>query len=131
MQGLLKKFLSNNKLADRKATMAECRRFICSACSKTVESWSDGNPYYIDTTGMKQYAYHPDHERLSLCIANDSPHICLACGKEFVVDSRAPIENCPKCSSHDIPATFELAGKQCPACASGHFKIDPSFSCIS
>ena len=28
-----------------------------------IEAWSDGNPYYIDDAGDKQYAYHPDHEK--------------------------------------------------------------------
>ncbi len=51
---------------------------------------ADGNPYYIDEAGGKQYAYHPDHERLALCIGNDIPHLCLSCGKKFRLDSAPP-----------------------------------------
>ena len=40
--------------------MAECRRFVCSGCGRKIDAWSDGNPFYIDETGKKQYAYHPD-----------------------------------------------------------------------
>ncbi len=111
--------------------MAECRRFKCGGCGKTIEAWSDGNPYYLDPSMGKQYAYHPDHERLSLCIGNDSPHFCLACGNEFLVDSRAPIEHCPKCYSLDIADTFQLAGRPCPDCPTGYFAVDTDFVCIS
>jgi len=76
--------------------MAETLRFVCKTCGKAVESWSDGNPYYIDPIGKKQYAYHLDHERLALCAANDSPHLCWACGKKFMVDSRSPTTHMPK-----------------------------------
>jgi hypothetical protein len=40
-------------------SMAEARRFACGSCSFSVTAWSDGNPYYLDETGEKQYAYHP------------------------------------------------------------------------
>ena len=111
--------------------MAEGLRFVCNNCGKAVESWSDGNPYYIDSFGKKQYAYHPDHERLDLCIGNDRPHLCLACDKKFMVDSRSPTNICPKCGSEDIVDTFKLDGKKCPDCHVGVFTIDHSFHCIS
>ena len=111
--------------------MAECLRFVCGSCGKAIEAWSDGNPYYIDPLGTKQYAYHPDHERLARCIGNDTPHLCLACGEEFVVDSRSPTRICPKCGSEDIAETFVLDGKECPDCHAGVFTIDPDFQCIS
>ena len=57
--------------------MAMAIRFVCGGCERTIEAWSDGNPYYIDEAGAKKYAYHPDHERLSKCIGNDDPHLCL------------------------------------------------------
>lgn len=44
--------------------MAASRTFICNNCNKTIEAWSDGYPYYMDSTGDKHYAYHPDHENL-------------------------------------------------------------------
>ena len=111
--------------------MAEGIRYVCGACGHSIEAWSDGNPYCIDEAGAKQYAYHPDHERLALCIGNDSPHLYLACGSEFMVDSRAPIASCPQCGGKDIPDTFELGGLRCPYCKAGVFSLDPNFRCIS
>ncbi len=55
--------------------MAQGLRYVCGGCGHVIEAWSDGNPYFIDETGAKQYAHHPDHERLAWCIGNDSPHI--------------------------------------------------------
>jgi hypothetical protein len=94
-------------------------------------AWSDGNPYYIDEQGQKQYAYHPDHDRLARCIGNDSPHICLACGEQFKIDSRAPIDRCPKCESMDIVGTYGLDGRRCPFCNAGLFAVDPDGWMIS
>jgi hypothetical protein len=51
--------------------MAERRRFVCGECGNSVDAWSDGNPYYIDSHGKKQYAYHPNHRELDKCIGND------------------------------------------------------------
>lgn len=111
-------------------TMAACRRFVCNCCSKAIESWDEGNPYFIDKKGKKQYAYHPSSLR-NQCIANDSPHLCLACGREFKVDSRAPIDHCPQCKSTEIVDTFGLSGQTCPFCKKGEFAVDPDFFCIS
>ena len=69
-------------------SMAEGLRYVCGECAHAVEAWSDGNPYYIDGGGAKLYAYHPDHDSLAQCIGNDDPHLCLSCGREFMVDSR-------------------------------------------
>ncbi len=111
--------------------MAEAVRYVCGACQKAIEAWSDGNPYYIDQGGDKQYAYHPNHERLAHCIGNDSPHICLACGVEFMVDSRAPTAECPKCGSRIIADSYKLGGQPCPFCKAGKFAADPGYHCIS
>jgi predicted RNA-binding Zn-ribbon protein involved in translation (DUF1610 family) len=111
--------------------MAQCIRFVCDNCSKAIEAWSDGNPYYIDEAGSKQYAYHPDHDRLARCIGNDSPHLCLACGEEFLVDSRVPIGACPKCEAKEIVDLCRLGGRRCPYCKSGEFHADPDFHCVS
>ncbi len=111
--------------------MAEAIRFVCTNCHHAIEAWSDGNPYYIDKSAGKQYAYHPDHERLELCIGNDSPHLCLSCGETFNVDSLAPTEECTSCAAVDIADTFRLSGKRCPYCKSGVFVADPDFYCIS
>jgi hypothetical protein len=96
-----------------------------------MEAWSDGNPYYLDESGKKRYAYHPDHENLARCIGNDSPHLCLECGEEFMVDSRAPVEACHKCGSGRTVATFDLAGYPCPSCKAGEYRRDPDFFAIS
>ena len=110
--------------------MAQGIQFICGGCGKTIGAWDDGNPYYLDARGKKQYAYHPDHMR-DQCIGNDSPSVCLSCGKEFMVDSRAPIAACPKCHSSEIADTFHLDGRTCPYCAEGIFVRDPDFFAIS
>jgi predicted RNA-binding Zn-ribbon protein involved in translation (DUF1610 family) len=111
--------------------MAQALRFVCGHCRRAIAAWSDGNPYYIDESGTKRYAYHPDHERLALCIGNDSPHLCLACGAEFEVDSRAPSAECPGCGSSEITDTYRLGGCRCPYCKAGEFAVDPDFHCIS
>jgi DNA-directed RNA polymerase subunit RPC12/RpoP len=100
-------------------------------CGKAIEAWSDGNPYYIDVRGRKQYAYRPDHKRLAKCIGNDSPHLCLVCGGEFVVDLRAPVAACPKCGATEIAKSFHLGGQRCPYCKAGVFAADPDIHCIS
>jgi hypothetical protein len=102
--------------------MAEGKMFVCSNCEHAIEAWSDGNPYYLDEAGEKQYAYHPDHEKLAKCIGNDSPHICRACGEEFMVDSRTPRTTCPKCSAAEIVDTWQLEDVPCPFCKQGQFK---------
>lgn len=111
--------------------MAQAKRFVCGSCRQTIEAWSDGNPYYFDELGRKQYAYHPDHQRLARCIGNDSPHLCLSCGEKFNVDSRSPIADCPKCGATDIPNSYHLSGRRCPYCKIGVFDEDPDFRCIS
>lgn len=102
----------------------------CDACGYTIEAWSDGNPYYLDERGRKRYAYHPSDEVMR-CVGNDDPHLCLACGRKFHVDSRRPVSVCPKCGSDQIAETFSLAGKRCPKCKRGTFREDPDFHAIS
>jgi DNA-directed RNA polymerase subunit RPC12/RpoP len=111
--------------------MAECLRFVCGNCGESIDSWDEGNPYYLDKRGRKHYAYHPDDKRLARCIGNDSPRLCLNCGAQFVNDSRSPTNLCPKCGSADVSSTFRLDGKRCPVCKNGVFCVDPSFRCIS
>ena len=110
--------------------MAAGIRFNCSNCPLKIEAWDDGNPYYYDDEGKKIYAYHPSDE-VMFCVGNDSPHLCLACGKKFMVDSAAPVTLCPKCKSSNIRDTFRLSGKKCPKCKQGVFVIDPEFRAIS
>jgi len=38
-----------------------------------------------------------------------------------MVDSEAPITDCPKCKSSEIVRKMELAGKSCPYCKEGVF----------
>ena len=111
--------------------MAESVLYVCGGCGKSVVAWSDGNPYFIDEQGAKQYAYHPNHERLARCIGNDSPHLCLACGAEFKLDSRSPVVHCPSCESAEIARTYRLERKRCPFCKAGEFVADPNDHCIS
>lgn len=111
--------------------MAQALLHVCDQCQHSVKAWSDGNPYYINKSGTKQYAYHPDHELLDLCIGNDSPNLCLNCGEEFMVDSRAPLGTCPKCGSTNFVDSYDLSGHPCPYGKVGKFNIDPDFLCIS
>jgi uncharacterized CHY-type Zn-finger protein len=87
-------------------------------CRRTIMAWDDGNPYYYDDDGNKKYAYHPNRE-WGRCFGNDRPHLCLACGHEFVIDSQDPISACPACTSTEIVATFELKGRRCPLLQEG------------
>jgi DNA-directed RNA polymerase subunit RPC12/RpoP len=111
--------------------MAECLRFTCSKCSYSIESWSDGNPYYYNEENKKVYAYHPNHADLERCLGNDVPHVCLDCAEPFVVDSNVPKTDCPKCNSTLIIETFLLDGKTCPTCHQGQLARDPEFWCVS
>ena len=111
--------------------MAEAFLFFCDKCNHSIEAWSDGNPYYVDKHGNKKYAYHPDHENLDRCIGNDSPHICLSCGTDIMVDSRQSVSTCPKCKHAKLADTFQLEGLRCPYCKKGVFKKDPNYHCIS
>ena len=111
--------------------MAEGKHLVCSHCTRTIEAWSDGNPYYLDTAGRKRYAYHPDHENLSRCIGNDVPHICVSCGAEQKVDSREPHENCLKCGQQRLVEIWNLEGHTCPSCRVGTFIQDPNWFTIS
>jgi DNA-directed RNA polymerase subunit RPC12/RpoP len=110
--------------------VAQCTRFACENCSNAVEAWDDGNPYYFDRRGKKKYAYHPDPKR-ERCVGNDSPRLCLECGAQTMVDSKAPVAHCATCSSDKIVDLFKLAGHQCPACKLGVFTRDPDFFCVS
>ncbi len=96
--------------------MAMCKSFNCNKCGKSISSWDDGNPYYFDEQGVKQYAYHPDHENLSRCVGNDSPHLCLGCGACLLMDSKVKRNKCPKCKSPKVKSQFTLEGFVCPYC---------------
>lgn len=111
--------------------MAQAILFECTSCDKSIESWSDGNPYYIDENGVKQYAYHPNMDALARCIGNDAPHICLGCGHEFMLDSLAPTTECPKCQSSNIKSDHDIEGEACPYCKKGVFEQDIYFFKIS
>lgn len=111
--------------------MAQAIRYTCTHCDTSITAWSDGNPYYLDGQGKKQYAYHPDHEALARCIGNDTPNLCLGCGHEFMVDSEAPADACPRCRGDRFKPTFELEGERCPTCPEGRFSSDPDFHVIS
>jgi predicted RNA-binding Zn-ribbon protein involved in translation (DUF1610 family) len=111
--------------------VAECIRFVCCGCGKAIEAWSEGDPFYIDEAGNKKYAYHPNHDELIKCIANDVPHLCLDCGSEVKIDSRLEAKNCPECGSTTVVDTFCLEDVKCPKCDDGKFILDSDFYCIS
>ncbi|PHJ42770.1 hypothetical protein [Vibrio sp. PID17_43] len=111
--------------------MAQAILFECTSCDKSIESWSDGNPYYIDENGVKQYAYHTNMDAIARCIGNDDPHICLGCGHEFMLDSLVPTTECPKCQSSNIKSDHDLEGEVCPYCKKGVFKQDIYYFQIS
>ncbi len=111
--------------------MAESVLHSCGSCHRTIEAWSDGNPYNLDENGDKKYAYHPNHELLEHCIGNDSPFLCLACGREFMVDSESPIDSCPNCTSPRIADELDLDGLHCPYCKAGVFTRGQNHGCIS
>jgi predicted RNA-binding Zn-ribbon protein involved in translation (DUF1610 family) len=111
--------------------MAEAVRFACPVCGEAVVAWSDGNPYYYGASGAKVYAYHPDHESLARCVGNDTPHLCLACGVETTVDSRAPRSACAACGEEHLVASFELEDQRRPACTTGRFVRDHDFFAVS
>ncbi len=106
--------------------MAASIIFRCDHCSTEITAWSDGNPYYINAEGKKEYAYHPDHKRLKRCIGNDIPYFCLSCGHEFLFDNCNPIDICPHCQSGQIVDIYdELWSKPCPYCKNGVFRGSP------
>ncbi|MFO0915249.1 MAG: hypothetical protein U0795_19965 [Pirellulales bacterium] len=111
--------------------MAMGTTFRCDHCKHEILAWDDGNPYYLDEKGEKQYAYHPDWERLSQCIGNDSDFLCLACGKEFRMDSATTDVKCKRCESTDAIEFRELEGRTCPRCKKGAFHADPDHFAIS
>lgn len=111
--------------------MASAQRFTCDSCDHEIIAWSDGNPYYFDESGQKQYAYHPDSEGLARCIGNDDPHLCLSCAAEFNVDSENPTKTCPKCVLKKIKSTTDLENCRCPFCKAGKFHADEDYCCIS
>lgn len=105
-------------LDDGEKNMAEGVMLKCDHCEFNAEAWSDGNPYYLDASGEKQYAYHPN-PHLALCTEVDTPHICMRCAHEFNVDSATPIRRCPQCNFGRIYRMWILLGKRCPQCKSG------------
>jgi DNA-directed RNA polymerase subunit RPC12/RpoP len=111
--------------------MAEGIRLVCDECGNSVKAWSDGNPYYIDGDGEKQYAYHPNHEELAKCTGNDEEMYCLGCGCEFKSDSNDPAVGCPGCSSQEIVSPLSLSTRRCPKCSGGVFRVDRDWHAIS
>jgi DNA-directed RNA polymerase subunit RPC12/RpoP len=104
---------------------------VCGTGQKDAEAWSDGSPNHIDDNGRKQYAHHPDHERLDRCSGNDTLYLCLKCGDEFVVDSRAPVDHRPACGAADIVDVRGPDGRQCPSCKAGVVTVDSTSFLIS
>lgn len=110
--------------------MAQACRFVCIACAYEIEAWDDGNPYFYDAEGKKQYAYHPHPDR-ELCLGNDVPHLCVNCGTRTKVDSLKPCAQCHECGKEQLVAEWDLDGQRCPYCRDGRFKRDPRYILIS
>ena len=112
--------------------MAYSITYQCSECREVVDTWDDGNPYYIDRGRMalkglprsrcKVYVYHPERPPGPLD-GNDVPHLCLACGHVFNVDSALSRTTCTKCRSSDIIDCCCLDGRTCPCCKKGSFTV--------
>lgn len=103
--------------------MAEGKVFECSACSREVEAWDEGEPYYFDALGAKRYAFHPDPQR-ALCTGLDVSGLCLHCGAEIVYDTATPITRCPQCAADKVVEVWKLEGQQCPWCKAGVFHAE-------
>lgn len=93
----------------------------CTGCGRTIQAWSDGNPYYFDRNDRKRYAYHPD-PNLALCVGHDADCLCLACGKEHKIDSDSLPGNCPSCGDRRLVDVCALSGQPCPSCEAGVFE---------
>ena len=105
-------------------------QFECEHCGHTIMVWDEGLPYLIDERGKKRYVPHPDPD-WDKAIGNDLPYLCLNCGTEFPIDSRARTDVCPHCGSQNIARTTSLEGRLCPMCKKGRFYQDPDFWVIS
>ena len=110
--------------------MAECIRFTCDSCGFSIDAWDDGNPFYVNHEGKKVYVYHPSSDR-RFAIANDVPHLCLACGKQVKIDSRLETKACTKCRSSNVVETYRLEGVECSKCKKGHFREQEGIVAIS
>lgn len=112
-----------------------------------IESWSDGNPYFMSDDGKPQFFHHPQEylldeyvtqsegrtlsgkERekfIASRVGNMSDMLCLDCGAKFQLDLERKEAVCPrkKCHSKNISDTWKLAGKKCPSCKVGRFKSE-------
>ena len=72
--------------------MAEGVRFTCPVCGEAMESWSDGNAYYLDASG---------------------------CSVEEVVSSRVPRSACGACRKEELVAMLELEEQRFPRARGG------------
>lgn len=104
--------------------------FVCSHCARSIAAWDDGNPYYIDETGKKCYAYHPSAD-VERCTGTDVSMVCLKCGDECMSDSAAPSTQCQTCGSSELVRTWDLMECKCPYCSQGVFTVDPNTARIS
>ena len=103
--------------------MAHGYDFRCTHCAKTIVAWDEGHPFYLDATGKRVYAYHPDPER-DFCTGIESDSLCLDCGKQMRQDVDAFLKPCRKCKGVNIADVTGLEGKGCPFCRRGMFRVD-------
>ncbi len=109
--------------------MAAGTAFTCETCGFSIFARDDGDPYVIDADGSKRHVHPPGPER-DRAVGIDVPHLCLGCGVEFAVGSRAPRVDCPARPCERIRATMDLAGARCLRCNAGTCEAG-SFGAIS
>ena len=104
--------------------MAQSIYIGCTHCDIEFEIWSDRNAYYLNENGEKVYVYHPSND-IALATGYDQDHLCMSCGEVFPIDSKDPIDKCPKCSSTNLQEMdqFDLLEKDCPYCKKGTFEL--------
>ena len=127
--------------------MAEEKTFVCSHCRYLLAASDQGHPYFLSDAGKPQFFSHPGSaEQLEEFVQQSagktltgkaredflaqrsgkmSDLLCLDCGSKFKKDLDRQEAVCPgrKCHSKNVAAVWQLEGKTCPSCKTGHFKL--------
>ena len=135
------------RLGKFELTMAEVKKFVCSHCRYLLEVSDQGHPYFLSDAGKPQFFSQPAREGqleeflqqsagkvltgpartafLAERMGKLSEMLCIACGGKFKRDLDRQEATCPgrKCHSPNVSAVWQLEGKTCPSCKTGHFKL--------
>ena len=127
--------------------MAEAKRFVCSHCRYLLEATDQGNAYFLSDVGKPLFFTLPRREEQLEAFVQQSAGrgltgqardafltqrtglmsdmLCLDCGSRFKRDLARQEGVCPrrKCLSTNVVAFWQLAGKTCPSCKTGAFKL--------